>query len=298
MIPGSFDYVAPRAIDEALAILQAEGDEAKILSGGQSLLPLLKLRLASFRVLVDINRIEGLDYVSQNGSLRIGALARESDLERSDLILTRYPILADTAAVVADPLVRNRATICGNVAHADPANDHPATLMALGATIVARGQGGEREIPIDDFFTGLFDTALRPGEIITEIRVPTPPARSGGAYVKLERKVGDFATAAVAAQLALADDGTIARAGIALTNVGPTPIRARDAEAHLAGKHPEPEVVREAARLAAEAARPSSDLRGSADYKRDLVRVLGVRAMQRAAARAVSVSTQSLNVQR
>jgi carbon-monoxide dehydrogenase medium subunit len=289
MIPASFDYLAPSSLREAVAVLASEGEEAKVLSGGQSLLPLLKLRLASFRVLVDINRIPGLDGLTQNGELRIGALVRESALERSELIRTRYPILADTAAVVADPLVRNRATLCGNIAHADPANDHPATLLALRASVVVTGPRGERVIPIDDFFTGLFATALRPDELVTEVRVPTPPPRSGGAYIKLERKVGDFATAAVAVQLTLADDGVVTAAGIGLTNVGPAPIRASAAEEFLIGRALERGVLVEAARLAMEAAQPTSDLRGSADYKRDLVRVLGGRALHRAASRAVSI---------
>ncbi|HET9983109.1 MAG TPA: xanthine dehydrogenase family protein subunit M [Longimicrobiales bacterium] len=287
MIPPRFDYVAPSSVDEAIAILHTEGDEAKILSGGQSLLPLLKLRLASPRVLVDINRIPGLDRLREDaGMLRIGALVRESDVEASAIVRARYPLLADTAAVVADPLVRNRATICGNVAHADPANDHPATLLALSAVIVARGPAGERAIAIDDFFTGLFATALQPDEVVVEIRVPTPPPRSGGAYLKLERKVGDFATAAVAVQVTLAADGVVERAGIGLTNVGPMPIRARQAEARLAGQRPDDAVLKDAARLAAADAQPVSDRRGSADYKRDVVRVLAYRALRRAVERA------------
>ncbi len=289
MIPPRFDYVAPKTLEEAVAILEREDDEAKVLSGGQSLLPLLKLRFASPRVLVDINRIPDLAYIREdNGELRIGALARESELEHSDIVRTRYPILVDTAAVVADPLVRNRATVCGNIAHADPANDHPATMLVLEAVVVARGGGGERTIPIGDFFTGLFSTALRPDEIVTELRIPSPAPRSGGAYLKLERKVGDFATAAVAAQLTLAEDGSVARAGIGLTNVGPVPIRVRPAEEYLQGKQLEESVLAEAARLAAQEAQPTSDQRGSAEYKRDLVRVLGARALRRAAQRAES----------
>jgi aerobic carbon-monoxide dehydrogenase medium subunit len=287
MIPARFDYVAPPTLEEALSILAAEGEEAKVLTGGQSLLPLLKLRLAAFRVIVDLNRIPELAYLRSNGDLRIGALAREADLEGPE-IRTRFPILADTAAVVADPLVRNRATICGNLAHADPANDHPATMLALDAVVVARGPSGERTIAIDEFFTGLFSTALAPDEIVTELRIPKPAPRSGGAYFKLERKVGDFATAAVAVQVTLAEDGSLARAGIGLTNVGPTPIRAREAEQYLCGREPRDEVIAEAARLGAAAARPSADLRGSAEYKRDLVRVLGARALRRAVARAGS----------
>ena len=212
MIPSAFDYHAPGTLDEAVALLERHGDEAKVLSGGQSLLPLLKLRLGDAGHLVDIGRIPGLTGITEaDGYLRIGGAAREADLERSDLIREKYPILLDTAVVIADPLVRNRATVGGNLAHGDPANDHPATMLALGAEVVARGPGGERTIPITSFFTGLFATALGPAEILTEIRIPVPPARSGGAYVKLERKVGDYATAATAVQVTLGGQGEIAR---------------------------------------------------------------------------------------
>ncbi|HEX9107731.1 MAG TPA: FAD binding domain-containing protein, partial [Longimicrobiales bacterium] len=204
MIPPRFDYVAPTSLDEAIGILAAEGDEAKPLSGGQSLIPLLKLRFSAPRLLVDLNRIPGLDVLTEeDGTLRIGALVRENQIERSATVRNRYPLLADAAAVVADPIVRNRATLCGNIAHADPANDHPAALLALDATVIAQGPGGRREIPIAEFFTGLFSTALQPDELVVEVRIPAPTARTGGAYLKLERKVGDFATAAVAAQVTL-----------------------------------------------------------------------------------------------
>src|SRR5215471_3252834 len=190
MIPAAFDYHAPKTLPEALGLLERFGDEAKVLSGGQSLLPLLKLRLAKPAHVVDIGKIPGLDALKEEGGfLRIGALVREKDLETSDLVKKKYPILADTAAVVADPLVRNLATVAGNLAHGDPANDHPATMLALGAEVVATGPKGARTIPIAKFFTGLFQTALAPDEILTEIRIPIPPPRSGGAYVKLERKV-------------------------------------------------------------------------------------------------------------
>jgi carbon-monoxide dehydrogenase medium subunit len=287
MIPAAFDYHAPASLAEATALLARLGPDAKLLSGGQSLIPMMKLRLATPRHVVDINRIPGLAYVREtDGVLAIGALARESDLEASDAVRTRYPILADTCRVVADPLVRNLATICGNLAHGDPANDHPATMLVLGAELVAVGPRGERRLPVASFFTGLFATALRPDEILTEIRIPAPPPRSGGAYLKLERKVGDFATAAVAAQVTLAADGTCSRAAIGLTNVGPTAILARRAAAHLQGKRPDDASVREAGRLAAEEADPSEDLRGPVAYKRDLVRVLTARALRRAAERA------------
>ncbi|MYK90260.1 MAG: xanthine dehydrogenase family protein subunit M [Acidobacteria bacterium] len=287
MIPSAFDYHAPDTLDEAVALLARLGDEAKVLSGGQSLLPLLKLRLGDAGHLVDIGRIPGLTGITEaDGYLRIGGATREADLERSDLIREKYPILLDTAAVIADPLVRNRATVGGNLAHGDPANDHPATMLALEAEVVARGPGGERTIPIARFFTGLFATALAPAEILTEIRIPVPPARSGGAYIKLERKVGDYATAATAAQVTLGGQGEIARIGIGLTNAGPTPIKATAAEGYLRGRQPDAEAIAEAARLAAEATSPSADRRGSVEYKRDMARVLTSRAVARAVERA------------
>lgn len=287
MIPRSFEYFSPRTLDEAVALLQKLGPEAKLLSGGQSLIPMMKLRLVSPEYIVDINRIPGLDYVSESdGHLRIGALVREHELESSEIVKTKFPILADTAKVIADPLVRSQATVCGNLAHGDPANDHPATMLALGATVVATGPKGPREIAIEDFFPGLFTTSLEPEEILTEIKIPLPPPRSGGAYLKLERKVGDYATAGVAVQLTLDGSGVCQRAGIGLTNVGMTPIKAKQTEAFLAGKPLDEATIRQASELAASESSPMDDVRGSADYKRDLVRVLTVRALNRALDRA------------
>jgi carbon-monoxide dehydrogenase medium subunit len=286
MIPPSFDYHSPKTLPEALALLGQFGDEAKVLSGGQSLLPLLKLRFAQPAHLVDIGRIPGLDYIKEEGGvLRIGALVREAALEASEIVRSRYPILADTASVIADPLVRNLATVCGNLAHGDPANDHPATMLALGAEVVATGPKGARTIPVAQLFTGLFTTALQPTEVLTEIRVPAPPPGSGGAYVKLERKVGDFATAGAAAFLVL-KGGVVERAGIGLTNAGPTPIKATSAEAYLAGKKADEAAFAEAGRLASGAARPGADRRGSVEYKKEMARVLTVRALRKAAQRA------------
>jgi carbon-monoxide dehydrogenase medium subunit len=286
MIPPPFDYHSPKTLPEALELLGRYGEEAKLLSGGQSLLPLLKLRLAQPAHVVDIGRIPGLDYIKEEGGfLRIGALVRESALEASALVGSKYPILVDTASVIADPLVRNLATVCGNLAHGDPANDHPATMLALGAELVLTGPKGARTLPVAQFFTGLFSTALAPAEVLTEIRIRVPPAGSGGAYVKLERKVGDFATAGAAAFLVL-KKGAIERAGIGLTNVGPTPLRAAEAEQALAGKRPEEAAFAEAGRLAASAARPSADRRGSVEYKREMTRVLTIRALRKAAQRA------------
>jgi carbon-monoxide dehydrogenase medium subunit len=287
MIPAAFEYHAPTSLGEATALLVRLGEDAKVLSGGQSLIPMMKLRLASPPHVVDINGIAGLAGLREaDGFLRIGALTRESDLEESQLIRTRYPLLHETSKVIADPIVRNLATVGGNLAHGDPANDHPATMLALGASVVAIGPQGERTIPIGAFFTGPFATALRSDEILTEVRVPVPAARSGGAYVKLERKVGDFATAAVAVQLTLSASGACEQVGIGLTNVGLTPIKATAAEAALKGKRLDDAAMAQAAKLAAEASEPSADLRGSVEYKRDLVRVLTGRALRRALARA------------
>ncbi len=286
MIPASFEYSSPKTLAEAIALLQEHGADAKILAGGQSLIPLMKLRMAAPAHLVDINGIGDLSYIREaDGFLTIGALTREAELDASPLIRDRYPLLADTAAVIGDPLVRNMATVGGNLAHADPANDHPATMLAIGASVVATGPNGARTIPIDDFFTGLFTTSLQPDEILTEIRIPAPAAGSGGAYIKVERKVGDFAAAAVAVQIRL-DGNSIASAGIGLTNVSPVPIRASRAEQALVGKPADESAIQEAARIAAEDSDPAADLRGSVEYKRSLVRVLTGRALRQAIARA------------
>ncbi len=286
MIPASFEYSSPSTLAEAIALLQQHGSDAKILAGGQSLIPLMKLRMAAPKHIIDINRIGDLSYIRESdGYLTIGALTRESDVDGSSLIRDKYPIIHDTAAVIADPLVRNMATVGGNLAHADPANDHPATMLALGAEIVATGPGGSRTIAIGDFFTGIFTTSLHEDEILTEIRIPAPVAGSGGAYLKVERKVGDFATAGVAAHVVL-DGNKIKSAGIGLTNVGPMPIKATGAEQSLIGKDANDAAIDEAAKLAAEESDPAEDLRGSIDYKRSLVRVLTARALRLAIGRA------------
>ena len=287
MIPPSFEYLRPKTVPEAVAMLQQHGDEARILSGGQSLIPMMKLRLARPGVLIDINRISGLSYVKEEGGyLKIGGLTREAEMESSPLVRSKYPILLDTAHVIADPQVRNMATVGGNLAHGDPANDHPATMVALGAQVIATGPKGERVIPIEDFFVSLFATALQHEEILTEVRIPVPAARSGGAYFKLERKVGDFATAAVAAQLTLDEKGVCQSVGIGLTNVGPTPVKARKAEEFLRGKKPDESNIAQAAQLAADESTPSPDLRGPVEYKKGLVKELTKRALTRALERA------------
>jgi len=285
MIPPSFDYAVPASVAEAVSLLSAN-PEAKLLAGGHSLVPLMRFRLAAPALLIDLNRLSDLAYIKEDGGwLKIGAMTRESALDRSDLVRTRYPLLHDTTRLVADPLVRNLATLGGNLAHADPANDHPAAMLAYRAQVVAVGPGGERTIPCAEFFVDLFTTSLAHDEILTEIQIPAPAAGSGGAYEKLERKVGDFATAAVGVQLTLTD-GKVASAGIGLTNVGATPIQASAAEAALVGSAPDDAALRQAAALAAEAAQPSVDQRGSVEYKRSLVKTLALRALRTAVARA------------
>ena len=288
MIPDKFEYFAPTTLPEAIGLLQAHPGEAKILAGGQSLIPLMKFRLAGPAYLVDLQKVPGLEVLQErNGSLVIGAMVREARLESSTLIRQRYSALLDTSAVVADPLVRNLATVGGNLAHADPANDHPATMMALGAQIVAQGPNGRREIPIYAFLVDTFETALAPDEVLVEIHVPVPAPHTGSAYQKLERKVGDYAIAGVAARVTL-DGDTCTSVGLGLTNVGPRAIRPVDAEAYLLGKRLDDATLREAGRLAAHAAQPTSDLRGPADYKRGVVRTLTIRALRTAAQRAMN----------
>lgn len=286
MIPGKFEYFAPATLPEAVKLLTEKGYGAKILAGGQSLIPAMRFRLAQPEILIDINRIDGLNYIKEeNGHLAIGAMTREADLDAAALIHQKYPLLADTAKVIADPLVRNMATVGGNLAHADPANDHPATMLAYNASVVAVGPAGERTIPIDEFFVDLFTSSLAENEILKEIRIPTPAAGSGGAYLKLERKVGDYAVAAVAVQLTVAGD-MCQSIRIGLTNVSPTPMRAAAAEAALTGQPLTADNIKAAGVAAAQECEPSADLRGSEEYKRDIVRVLTIRAINKAVERA------------
>lgn len=283
MYPSKFEYFAPGTLDEALSILARFGDEAKVLAGGQSLIPLMKLRFASPRALVDINRIAGLDGLAEEGGfLDIGALVRHKACERSTLLRGRYRALGDAAPQISDPIVRNLGTVAGSLAHADPQGDWGSALLAVGAQVEARGPGGTRTIALEDFFQGPFTTALEPTELITRVRVPDPGPRASGTYLKLERRVGDFATVGVAVHLSFAN-GTVARAGIALTGVGPTNLKATAAEQALAGSALDGEAIGAAARLAAEAAEPRSDHRGSAEYKRNVVRIFTERGLRTAA---------------
>lgn len=286
MFPSRFDYSAPSSLEEALSILEQKGDEAKVLAGGQSLIPLMKLRFASPGLLVDLNRVGGLDGIEETPDyLRVGALARHNQLAKSALLEGSYPAMFAAAPLISDPIVRNLGTLGGSLAHADPAGDWGSVMLALGADVVVRSSSGERVIPISDFLVDTFTTALEPTEIVTEIRVPRPGSSSGGGYLKLERRVGDFATVGVAVHLDLAN-GTIGRAGIGLTAVGSKNIQAIAAEQALAGAEPSADAFAEAGRLAAEAADPITDVRGTADYKRAVVRSYVKQGLNRALAQA------------
>jgi aerobic carbon-monoxide dehydrogenase medium subunit len=286
MYPAAFDYRAPTTLDEALSILRQHGDSAKVMAGGQSLIPLLKLRFARPEMIVDIGRIGGLDTIRRDdGHVVIGALARHADIERSKELAASAPLLPEAAHWIADPLVRNRGTLVGSVCHADPAGDWGSVLLAMKADVHARSGSGERVIRGVDFLKGPFETALEPDEVVTEVRIPVGKGRGGSAYLKLERKVGDFATVAVAVHLHLQGD-TIEIAGVGLTAVGPKNIHAVEAERFLQGKRATDEVFAEAGRLAAGAAEPNDDLRGSAAYKKDVVRVFVQRGLKTAVQRA------------
>lgn len=287
MIPPRFEYFAPATVQEAVELLDRFAGEAKVLAGGQSLLPLLKLRLAEPKALVDINRIPNLSFIREDAKfLRIGATTHTNDILDSSLIAKQYPILSDACHEIADPLVRNMGTVGGNVSHGDPANDLPACMLALEAEFAASGPKRERTIPAAKFYQGTFVTALEPSEILTEIRVPKARSGQGSAYMKLEKRIGDFPIVGVAANLILGTKGTVEAAGIGLTAVGPTALRASEAAAHLVGRTPDEGSFKKAAELARDVARPTSDLRGPAEYKQSMVRVLTLRALRRAVERA------------
>jgi aerobic carbon-monoxide dehydrogenase medium subunit len=284
VFPASFDYLAAHSVDEAVAAKREGGDDTRFLAGGQSLIPMMKTRLAAPAMLVDINGIPGLDALERaNGYLRVGALVRHADIASSDLT---FGAVRSAAPWISDPLVRNRGTLCGSVAHCDPEGDWNSVLLATGAEVIARGSNGQRAIPITEFIVDFFGNALADDEMVTEVHIPVPAGRAGGAYQKLERKVGDYATAAVAAHLELAADGTIARAGLALTAVNPVNTKVTTAEELLVGQRPTTDVFTAAAELAAQAAEPRDDVRGSATWKRNIVRVFTRRALAAAAAEA------------
>ena len=287
MLPSRFEYHRPGSVEEALGML-GDLEDAKVLAGGQSLIPVLKLRFAAPAHLVDINRIPGLgDITEADGALRIGALVRHNQMASSGTVSGGYPLLAAAAQQIADPLVRNLGSVGGSLAHADPAGDWGAVMLAAGASVVLTSSRGERTMPVSEFLIDVFTTALEPDELLTEVRVPTPPPRSSGTYLKLERKVGDFATVAAAVQVERSN-GKIGRAGIALTGVGPKNIHATDAESSLSGAEPTEEAFAEAGRLAAAAASPVADVRGSVEYKRHMVEVFVRRGLTTAAAAAAA----------
>ena len=284
MYPSRFRYEAPRSIDEAVALLQQGAGEAKVLAGGQSLVPLLKLRFAAPAMLVDINNLPGLDYhrVDADGTIHIGALCRHADLERSTVLATRQPTMAAAARVIADPIVRNRGTLVGSLCHADPQGDWASVVTALGGYITAQGANGRRNIPIAQFVTGPFQNSLAYDEVAVEAVIPAPKGTAAGGYLKLERRVGDFATAGAAVALDLSG-AVVTRAGIGLTGVGGSTINATDAAQALVGGPLTAESIGRAAELAAEAAQPRTDHRGSATYKRHIVRTFVERILTRVA---------------
>ena len=287
MIPAEFDYARPGSLDEALTILRDREGEAKLLAGGYSLLPLLKLRLAQPALLVDLRDVGGLDGIAEtDGELRIGARATHRQIHEHPIVRDRYPLLHDASGGIGDPQVRNWGTIGGSCAHADPSSDWPAVLLATRATIVCRSAAGERMIEAREFFLDTFTTAIAPTEVLTEVRLPRRPPGAGGAYEKLERRAGDFATVGVAAVVRLGTDGRISQAGIGLTAVAETPFAATDAEAALEGAEPDEAAYRAAGAAAAVQSRPAEDGHGPVDYKRAMVAEMTVRALRRAVARA------------
>ena len=308
MIPSQFDYVRPASLDETLRILKDREGEAKLLSGGYSLLPLIKLRLAQPALLVDLRDVSGLDgIVETDDYLSIGAKATHRQIHEAPVVVARYPLLHDVTGVIGDPQVRNWGTIGGSVAHADPASDWPAVLLAANASIVCRGLTGdphqvrvgdnpaaageavrERILAARGFFLDTFTTAIEPLEVLTEIRIPRRPRGSGGAYEKLERKVGDFATVAVAAIVRLGPDGHIESAGIGVTGVAETPFAATDAEATLAGNAPSDALFRHAGLAVAAQSRPAGDVRGPIEYKRAMAAEMTLRALRTATQRALA----------
>jgi aerobic carbon-monoxide dehydrogenase medium subunit len=282
MYPSRFRYEAPRSLDEAITLLHGGGDDAKVLAGGQSLVPLMKLRFASPELIVDINNVPGLGYhrAGPDGALHIGALCRHADLERSDLLPATQPTMAAAAPLIADPIVRNRGTLVGSLCHADPQGDWASVVLALGGSVVAQGPGGRRSIALADFVAGPFQNTLDPDEIVVEAVIPAAKGVRGGGYLKLERRVGDFATVGVAVAVEMSGE-TVTRAGIALTGVGGSTIAATAAQEALAGHSLTAEAIGQAAALAAQAARPRTDHRGSAEYKRHMVATFVERILHR-----------------
>ena len=286
MIPREFEYHAPQTLPDALGLLKQFGDEAKLLAGGHSLLPMMKLRFAQPGHLLDLGKIAELKGIREDGdNIVIGAMTTENEIIWSKLLQGKCPLLVEGARQISDPQVRYKGTIGGDISHGDPGNDHPALMLALGASFVLKGAGGERVVPAEGFFVGTYDTLMKPDEIMTQIRIPTPAAGSGYCYAKLKRKTGDFAAAAAAVMLRL-KAGVVDQVRIALTNVGPTPLKATAAEAALTGKQLDDAAIANAARLAMSICSPVADQRGDAEYKTAMAGEMTVRALTTARQRA------------
>lgn len=287
MIPANFNYHKATSLKDAIALSLELGEEAKYMSGGHSLLPMMKLRFATPEHIIDISKIKGLSYIKEEGSLlKIGAMTTQTELEHNENLKANYPIFGDAVWLTADPSVRNCGTIGGNIAHGDAANDQPALMLALRATIIAEGADGTKTIPIDEFFHGFYMTALEPGDILTEIQIPKAKKNSGGAYHKVERKVGDYATAGVAVHIELDDDGVCQEIGIGLTNVSAVPMRLERGEEVLRGKKVTDKLIEQVGVIAGEDAEPESDLRGSEAYKRSILNTITKRMLNKALERA------------
>ncbi|MGP1679079.1 MAG: FAD binding domain-containing protein [Burkholderiales bacterium] len=286
MIPCQFKYHAPKSVPDAVSLLGKFGETAKLLAGGHSLLPMMKLRFAAPAHLIDLGKIAELKGIAQVGNeIRIGAMATENELIWSELLVEKIPLLVEAARLISDPQVRYKGTIGGDISHGDPGNDHPAVMLALGASFVLTGPKGERVLPANGFFLDTYSTEMQPDEIMTQIRIPIPPAGTGWCYSKLKRKTGDFASAAAAVLLRM-QGGSVADAQIALTNLGATPLKASAAEASLRGKPPNDAAFAEAARLAMSICSPGEDQRGSAEYKIAMAGEMTQRALRTAQARA------------
>jgi carbon-monoxide dehydrogenase medium subunit len=287
MIPAQFEYVAPKTLEDALRLVERHGDEAKILAGGHSLLPLMKLRLAQPRYIIDIGRLRNMNYVrEENGHIAIGALTTHAEIEGSTLLRSKCPLLAETAAVIGDAQVRNRGTLGGSLAHADPAADYPAAALALDVEIIAASTAGTRTIPVAEFFVDMLTTTLRPGEILSQVRVAPLAPQTGTAYEKLHQPASGFAIVGVAVRLTIGKDGTIEEAAVGVTGLGPKAFRAAAAEKILRGKKASVKLFVDAARYTAQGIEPLSDLHASADYRREMAAVYTRRALERALTRA------------
>lgn len=286
MLPRSFEYVSPNSVDDVVALLGEHGEKAKLLAGGQSLIPLMKMRLAEPGIVIDLNRVPALAGIREEvNAFVVGALTRHREVERSSALREWFPVLGDAAGMLADPVVRNRGTVGGSLAHADPAADWATSFLTLGAEVEVRGPSGPRKFPIESLFKDSFATSLAPNELLVDVRLPKPPPHSGSAYAKLKRKTGDFATVAVAASVTLHGE-TVGSARLGLGGVAPTPMRAMKAEKALEGKKPDAGAIARSAEVASQEANPTADLRGSVEYKRAMVQVYVARALHKAVERA------------